>query len=608
MRVIFTTDPFPTDRTGQLALYNALDCLSLFEIHEGLQAELVGTRAETYRFELDLQAALLDMSFAGLPVDLPRRQQLIEQTEREKARVDEILHQLCEAIGYYDFYLRCGQARFAAALEIEQSLLPSSWAEWLAIPVSTRRQWKLTAGEDAIKEFQRTLKEAEEPFNANSPTQKLKLLYHFFGSPDNGICRDQFPDWLPPWNKTRGITEYKSRDTNGEYTPSSDREALERILAKACDRDDAIYWARPFVQCCLTLADLNKVLGFLKCRLENGIFRYSFGAVTDTGRLASKKNAMGYGSNAQNVSPKLRSIFAAPLGHKLTATDYAQIESRCVAARCFSQFGATAYLNATECGDLHSLACSMVWPSMGWPEDFTLEWLAKHGPFPKDMLKAAKKLASQEFYRGKSYRDVSKTLGHGSSYMGKPPQMSRHSHIPIPLIEHYQEVFFNVFPEMRQWHQWIIERLQVDGEITTLMGRTRQFFDRPSDDATVRAAVAFDPQSMAADYTNTALMRLLRATIAGSLPAQLRVQKHDEIILTFLESDEPRVMPMVKDLMEHHLTLTAPDGTTRDWYVPADRECGWNLGRRSESNPDGLTGWPDAREGRVENPFSLLGL
>jgi hypothetical protein len=617
MRVLCTADSLPEDRLGQLAVYNSMDCLSLFEIMEGLNQELTGNRRKVYEFELELQAALLDMELAGLPVDLPRRQLLTQQTEHEKAQIDAILHRLCDAIGYYDWYRRLACQRYADATGEALEELPSSWDDWLSRPLNRRKEWKSKAGQEKTTKFQKALKESEEPFNANSSTQKLRLFYHFFGSPDNAICREEFPDWPPPWNKTRGITEYKTRGTNGEYSPSTDREALERIAAKDSTPDDAAYWAQPFVSCCLALADLNKTLGFLKCRLEAGTFRYSFGSVTDTGRLNSKKNAQGFGWNAQNVTPKLRIMFTAPLGHKLAATDYAQIESRCVAARCFTQFGATNYISACECGDAHTLICSMVYPEFDWPADFTMTQLLKHGPFPKDMLRAAKKISNQEFYRGKSYRDASKTLGHGSNYCGKPPQMSKHSHIPVKHIEAYQDVYFSMFPEIRQWHHWIVEQLQTAGEITTLMGRTRQFFDRPSDDSTVRAATAFDPQSMAADYCNTALMRLLRATIDGSLLAQLRVQKHDEIILTFEEENQPIVVPRMVELMEHRLTLTAPDGTTREWYVPAEAEVGWNLGRRIDYvdgvklevpiNPDGLLAYPDDRQ-RAENPFSLLGV
>jgi hypothetical protein len=288
----------------------------------------------------------------------------------------------------------------------------------------------------------------------------------------------------------------------------------------------------------------------------------------------------------------------SPPNLKFAAIDYGQIESRMVAARCFVQFGATAYWNAVHSGDLHSLAASMVWPELPWPEDFTIEYLEKYGPFPKDLLKAAKKLAAAPFYRGKSRRDVSKTLGHGTSYMGKPPQMSKHSHIDIGLIQHYQDVFFAVFPEMRLWHNWVIEQVQVRGEITTIMGRPRRFFGRPSDDSTIREAVAFEPQSLGADYTNTALLQLHKASLLG-LPLEMRVQKHDELIFTFADADEEWLIPKVVEIMEHAVELRSPTGETRLLRIPAEPETGWNLGRHSAANPNGLLPCGIAREPRV---------
>jgi hypothetical protein len=237
----------------------------------------------------------------------------------------------------------------------------------------------------------------------------------------------------------------------------------------------------------------------------------------------------------------------------------------------------------------------MVWPDLPWPEDFKIEWCIKHGAFPKDLLKAAKKLASAPFYRGKSRRDVSKTLGHGTSYCGKPPQMSKHSHIEIKLIEHYQEVFFDAFPEIAKWHRWVAEQVQTTGEITTMLDRTRRFYGRPNDDSTIREAVAYEPQSVAADYCNRALLRLHNMVLAQEFPATIRLSKHDELVVSCLESLEEPMLAIMREQMEEHITLTSPGGKIRDWFVPAEAESGWNLGRKSEINPNGISHPLDGR-------------
>ena len=603
MRIIKTTEELPTDTLGQLAVYNGLDNLLLPELIDGISEHLNPNKRKVYQFEMSLLSALFEMARNGLHVDINRREILIREYEATEKTLNSHLHQLCSAIGYYDFWLAVARVRFQGDFV---DPLPASWSEWLALPLKTRREYKLRDPK-GLEVFQKALKEFSEPFNGNSSQQKLRLFFAFFGHEGNSVYQELLGDIVPVWNKARGISEIKTRSASGDYTPGADRDVLERLQKKALEATeaDAIFWAQPFISCCLALADVSKTLSFLRCKLESGMFKYSFGAVTETGRLNSKANAQGFGSNAQNVAPKNRVIFTCPLGWKLLAIDFSQIESRNVAAICFSLFGAIRYLAAVESGDAHSLTCALVWPNRAWPEEFTIDHCIKYGPFPKDILKAAKKVASEEFYRGKSLRDASKTLGHGSNYMGLPPTMSKHSHIPVKLIEHYQQAYFEAFPELKLWHQYVATQVQTSQKLTTLFGRERQFFGRPIDDATIREAVAYEPQSMAADYCNRALLDLHQAQLRGEGKFVLAVQKHDELIARFREDDELEVVHQFTKTMERHLTLTSPTGETRDWYVPAEAETGWNLGRASPTNPDGLS-HPDPARVRSSNPFNLL--
>ena len=245
----------------------------------------------------------------------------------------------------------------------------------------------------------------------------------------------------------------------------------------------------------------------------------------------------------------------------------------------------------------------MVWPELDWPEGFTVAAAIKYGSFPPDLIDAAKKVASKEFYRGKSCRDFSKILAHGSNYLGKPRQMSIHSHIPVKIVEHFQEAYFDAFPELPMWHGWVAEQVQTVGEITTMLGRSRRFFGRPNDDATIREAVAFEPQSVAADYTNQALLRIYKASKKG-LPIKLFLQKHDEIGFRFLEKDEEYVCKVVQGLMEKEIDLISPEGKERKWVVPTEFETGWNLGfynKKKNINPNGLS-HPDPDRKRIIPP------
>jgi hypothetical protein len=79
-----------------------------------------------------------------------------------------------------------------------------------------------------------------------------------------------------------------------------------------------------------------------------------------------------------------------------------------------------------------------------------------------------------------------------------------------------------------------------------------------------------------------------------------------------------QVVKLVCETMEQHIMLTAPDGSTRDWYVPAEPQVGWNLGYRKDCdedgnklpepiNPDGLIKYSGRDERtRKEDPFNFL--
>ena len=132
-----------------------------------------------------------------------------------------------------------------------------------------------------------------------------------------------------------------------------------------------------------------------------------------------------------------------------------------------------------------------------------------------------------------------------------------------------------------------------------MLGRSRRFFDRPNDDATLRKAVAYEPQSVAGDYTNQALLKIVKAS-KRDLPVKVFLQKHDEIGFRFLEKDEEKVCAIVQDLMEQELEIISPTGEIRQWVVPVEMETGFNLGFKSTKNPDGL-GHPDATRVRTES-------
>lgn len=396
--------------------------------------------------------------------------------------------------------------------------------------------------------------------NWRSPTQLNRLLYDVMGLP-----------------------EVKKRNTNGVFARTSNREAIEKL--------SGYFIAEPVCNHLLALRDLGKSIGFLETGIDSdGRMRSSLNiGGTNTGRLASSASDFGTGTNLQNVTASLRSVFVADPGYKFANLDLEQADSRNVGALCWNllvnngdwdERTAGAYLDACESGDLHTTVCKMASPDLGWGDG-----------------RSDRAIADQIAYRGKSYRDNSKVLGHGSNYLGQPATMARHSKLPVQLVKDFQHNYFTAFPCIPTWHKSIAYNIEHFSQLTTPFGRRRFFFGRPKDSATLREATAYQPQSMTSDEINLGILRLWRAN-----RVQLLMQVHDSILFQYPEEQENEIIPWALETLRTHLTLEKG----RDFVVPTEAMVGWNWGYVGDDNPDGLKKWKGGDERtRTEKDFKL---
>ena len=291
-------------------------------------------------------------------------------------------------------------------------------------------------------------------------------------------------------------------------------------------------------------------------------------AGTDTGRLSSSRSAFYSGTNFQNIDPRLRRMFEADAGYKIGYIDLEQAEARAVGALIWNVFHDGKYLDFCESGDLHTNVAKMTWKNLGWTGDSTHDKL----------------LAKTKFYRDFSYRDASKRVGHASNYFGKPPHISKEVRIPVGLVQEFQRGYFGAFPSISEWHNWVRTQLLKKGFITTFMGRQRWFHGRLWDDTTLRAAIAYEPQSAIADYLNTGLLRVWKSN-----KVQLLAQIHDAILFQYPEHLENEVIPFVQKT----LSIEIPLFHNRSFSIPTEAFVGWNWGyafndKKEMVNPDGL--------------------
>jgi DNA polymerase-1 len=388
--------------------------------------------------------------------------------------------------------------------------------------------------------------------NPNSPKQLKEFFY----------SRMRLPE---VWQSQRG-----------ERKLSLNREALEKL--------DLYLHARPIIALILEARDLTKRLSVLETEVSrDGRMRTSYNiGGTNTGRWSSSSDVTGTGTNLQNITPELRRMFVADPGYKLCGIDLEQAESREVGWLCGTLFGDWRYLDACEGGDLHTTTARLIWPGLGWTGG-----------------KADRDIAERNFYREFSYRDMSKKGAHGSNYLGTPWTMARHLKVPVALMESFHEKYFTAFPAIARWHRWVAEQIQRHGVLTTPFGRRRQFFGRPDDDATLRKAIAFGPQSSTGDRLNLGLWRIWKHVPEVELLAQV----HDALYVQYREgTDEVELIPRLLHLVEVELSCEQ-----RSFVIPGEAKIGWNWAARDtgekfdkdgkqrwrfdDGNPDGLMKW-----------------
>jgi DNA polymerase I len=406
------------------------------------------------------------------------------------------------------------------------------------------------------------------------------------------------------------IKPIKKRNQKGQYVATTNREALEQFQ---------IYlYAAPLSRFILVMRDLHKQLSFLKTEIDaDQRIRTTYNiAGTNTGRLASSMSEFGTGTNLQNVNRKLRYAFTADEGFIMANIDLEQADGRNVGAICHNLFIdmserevyalakddprlaayvkdgrwigplgeelASAYLNACEGGDLHTTVCKMVWPDeldgQPWPEDESL-W---------------KKFCDGLIAHGQdSFRQLSKKGGHGTNYYGTPRTMSKHLHVPTPIIQTFQNNYFTAFPAIPLWHNWVIKQIEEHGTITTPFGRRRMFFGRGNDASTHRKAIAYAPQSMTGEQIDRGLLQVWRAFPQ----VQLLNQVHDSILLQLRFKHLDWLLPQVLEVMQVTLILKGE----RKFTIPLDAAVGWNWGyanagdnKAVRSNYYGLKGWKGA--------------
>jgi DNA polymerase I-like protein with 3'-5' exonuclease and polymerase domains len=159
-----------------------------------------------------------------------------------------------------------------------------------------------------------------------------------------------------------------------------------------------------------------------------------------------------------------------------------------------------------------------------------------------------------------------KHLVHGANFM-QGPRGAREKILletgieyEVSLVERVMQIYFELFPEIRKWHQTVLQQVEKDGYIRNPFGYIQRFHKvfeyekvagkwskKPGPDA--NKVIASGPQSTAAGIIKEAMARLYydRFEEAGQY---LRLLVHDELFLEVPVEVADRVDTVVQEEME----------------------------------------------------------
>jgi len=506
-------------------IYNGLDCCVTAEVQENL-AEKLSTNpnaARIYAFERAMQKPAMTMQLRGVLIDeMPRQRLIYELRDEAKGMRKE-----CDA------FFREHSGVDPQKLRGKLNAVNERYAETEALKPKDR---------DTIE--RRELRKARTRLAKELATSK-GFVYKKALDPSGAQLQKLFFGAM-------GIPKQK----NKKGIVSTDKDVLKRIAKR---------WkkAAPLCKLVSNLRDSQKQLEVLTLAISpDGRMRacWNVGA-TETGRWSSSSDPFMEGTNLQNQDRRVRHIFIPDPGMEMLNADGEQAESRCIAYLAQDQ----NYIDAHEKGNVHLAAGRDFWPDeLPWNGDDAHDTrLMKYTPAPWIQQPDCEPGEKPAF----NYYDMSKRGQHGLNYVLSANGLAIWLGTTQKLARVYYERYFTKYPGILRYHAEVREELKETAQITTPLGRVRQFFERPWEQSTLREAVAHVPQSMTSDIIKIGMIRVWSELDPDSVGVesgkfQLLMDCHDSI-LGQMRIGDVETAKRVKELMKvevpvHGRTMVIP--------------------------------------------------
>ena len=249
-------------------------------------------------------------------------------------------------------------------------------------------------------------------------------------------------------------------------------------------------------------------------------------AVTATGRLSSSN------PNLQNIpirtaeGRQIREAFVSPMGSKILAADYSQIELRIMAHVSKDEGLLQAFQKEL---DIHTATAAEI--------------------FGVDIEAVTNE-------QRRSAKAINFGLIYGMSAFGLSKQLKTNRN----EAQDYMDLYFSRYPGVKRYMDETKETAREIGYVETVFGRRLYL---PDIDASnyqrrqyaERSAINAPMQGTAADLIKKAMINLHHEIIQQSLGAKIIMQVHDELVLEVAESDVTEVSQLTQEVMTNVATL-----------------------------------------------------
>ena len=160
-------------------------------------------------------------------------------------------------------------------------------------------------------------------------------------------------------------------------------------------------------------------------------------------------------------------------------------------------------------------------------------------------------------------RGMAKTANFGIMYGISSFGLAQRLHLPRSAAKALIEDYFTAFPAIRSFIDDSVAFARENGYVETLFGRRRYLPDISARNATVRAlaernAVNAPIQGTSADIIKLAMIQVAARLKEKGLKSKMVLQIHDELLFDAIPSEVPELQALVKDVMEHVMSLSVP--------------------------------------------------